>query len=226
MYLLHYAPDNASMIIRLFMDGAGLRYRLALVDRKTRQQNSATYRKLNPSGLIPTLETPVGPIAETAAILLWLADRHGLAPTPHDPDRAPLLHWLFFLSNTLHADLRQLFYPSLYVPGEATAAHHDIIVARLQSHFAILDGVAARHPGIFRPTGLLAPYVAALMRWSVLYPIGQSPWFDAAKVPTLLALAAAMEAAPQTKIVADSEGLGPTPFTAPRLANPILGSAT
>ena len=33
MYTLHYAPDNASLIIRLVLDGAGLPYRTALVDR-------------------------------------------------------------------------------------------------------------------------------------------------------------------------------------------------
>ncbi len=33
MYTLHYAPDNASLIIRLVLDGAGIPYRTALVNR-------------------------------------------------------------------------------------------------------------------------------------------------------------------------------------------------
>ena len=111
MYRLHYAPDNASLIIRLVLDGAGIPYRTVLVDRAARQQDSPAYRALNPTGLIPTLETPVGPISETGAILLWLADTHHLGPGPADPDRPAFLKWLFFLSNTAHADLRQIFYP-------------------------------------------------------------------------------------------------------------------
>ncbi|MFM7445863.1 MAG: glutathione S-transferase N-terminal domain-containing protein, partial [Tabrizicola sp.] len=82
MYTLHYAPDNASLIIRLVLDGAGIPYRTALVDRKRRQQDSPAYRALNPTGLIPTLETPQGAISETGAILQWLADTHRLAPDP------------------------------------------------------------------------------------------------------------------------------------------------
>ena len=33
MYTLHFAPDNASLIVRLVLDGAGIPYRTALVDR-------------------------------------------------------------------------------------------------------------------------------------------------------------------------------------------------
>ena len=87
MYTLHYAPDNASLILRLVLDGAGIPYRTALVDRTKRQQDSAAYRALNPTGLVPTLETPLCPISETGAILLWLVDTHQLGPGPADPER-------------------------------------------------------------------------------------------------------------------------------------------
>ena len=86
MYVLHYAPDNASLIVRLVLDGAGIPYRTALVDRTKRQQDSAAYRALNPTGLIPTLETPLGPIPDTGALLLWLSDTHQLGPAPGHPD--------------------------------------------------------------------------------------------------------------------------------------------
>lgn len=226
MYVLHYAPDNASMIIRLVLEGAGLPYRTALVDRSIRQQDSAAYRQLNPTGLIPTLETEDGPIAETAAILLWLGERHGLVPLPGAADRAVLLRWLFFISNTPHADLRAMFYPDLYVPLEAKSGHHAIMAVRMQKHFAILDRVASQHPALFTPGGILAPYVCALMRWSVLYPRGQGRWFDLGRYPALQAMALAMEAAPQTARVAQIEGLGLRPFTQPVLARPSEGSAT
>ena len=226
MYTLHYAPDNASMIVRLVLEGAEIPHSLALMDRANRQQDSAAYRRLNPAGLIPTLITDHGPIAETGAILLWLADRHGLIPPIDAPDRQTLLHWLFYLSNTPHTDLRALFYPHLYVPAEATAGHHAIMVQRLKGHFAILDQAAARHPSLFAPHGILAPYLCALMRWSVLYPVGQTPWFHLTDYPILHTLAKQVEDQPFAQKVAEDEGLGPTPFTAPRYAQPKVGSAT
>ncbi|HEX9859462.1 MAG TPA: glutathione S-transferase family protein [Paracoccaceae bacterium] len=227
MYVLHYAPDNASLIVRLALEEAGLPYRTALVNRATRQQDSAAYRALNPTGLIPVLETPEGALFETGAILLWLADRTGgLAPAPADPARGDFLKWLFFLSNTAHADLRRLFYPGEYVPAGAEAGHHAIMAARMQRHFALLDAAAQAQPQLFAAPSVLALYVAALMRWSVLYPEGQDAWFRLADFPALASVVRALEARPAVTRAAAAEGLGRTPFTAPEYACPPEGSAT
>ena len=226
MYTLHYAPDNASLIIRLVLDGAGIPYRTALVNRATRDQDSPAYRALNPAGLIPTLETPQGPIPETGAILLWLADTHGLGPGPDSPQRPAFLQWLFFLSNTAHTDLRQLFYPHLYCPVDAHPAHAEIMARRMQQHFALLDHAALVHPALFAPALPLAAYTLALARWSVLYPKHGRRWFDLAAYPALDALAHAQERRVETPVIARLEGLGPHPFTAPIHPLPPEGSAT
>jgi glutathione S-transferase len=224
MYLLHYAPDNASLIIRLVLDGAGIPYRTALVDRRKRQQDSPAYRALNPTGLIPTLETPVGPISETGAILLWLADTHKLGPGPSDPDRPVFLKWLFFLSNTAHADLRTIFYPHQYAPADAHAAHLEIMSTRMIGHFGLLDRVAAAHPGLFAAGKPLGVYTTVLTRWAALYPVGGPRWMHLADFPNLVALARAQEARVETPVVARAEGLGAHPFTDPEQPNPPEGS--
>lgn len=224
MYRLHYAPDNASLVIRLVLDGAGIPYNLALVDRRSRQQDSPAYRKLNPTGLIPTLETPQGPISETGAILLWLSDAHQLGPSPGQPDRATFLKWLFFLSNTAHADLRMIFYPHQYAPAEAHRAFHEIIAARLNRHFALIEMAAVQHPRLFAAATPLGVYAITLARWSALYPPDTPRWFDLAAFPTLAALARAQEARVETPVIARAEGLGPHPFTRPEQPNPPEGS--
>lgn len=226
MYTLHYAPDNASLIIRLVLEEAGLPYRTALVDRSLRAQDSAAYRAINPAGLIPALETPDGPMFETAAILLWLSDRHNLGPKPDAPMRGTFLKWLLFISNTAHADLRQLFYPSQYVPPEATAGHHALLTARMIRHFALLDQAADDHPALFTPPSILAAYLAPLMRWAVLYPVGQTKWFHIPQFPHLARLVTAFENSPAAQRSATTEGLGPTPFSAPTYATPPQGHAT
>jgi glutathione S-transferase len=224
MYRLHYAPDNASLIVRLVLDGAGIPYRTALVDRAARQQDSRAYRALNPTGLIPVLETPQGAIAETGAILLWLADRHQLGPRPSDPDRGAFLQWLFFLSNTAHADLRTIFYPHQYAPADCQAAHLEIMSARMLRHFALVDAAADQHPALFAPARPLGVYAVVLTRWSALYPPDGARWFDLAAFPALAALARAQEARVETPVIARAEGLGPHPFTRPEQPNPPEGS--
>ena len=225
MYTLHYAPDNASLIIRLVLEEAGLGYQTVLVDRSQQAQNSSVYRRLNPTGLIPALETPDGPMFETAAILLWLSDKHDLGPAPEASSRGTFLKWLFFISNTAHADLRQLFYPSQYVPADATAGHHALLSARLTRHFALLNQACADHPALFAPTSILISYLAPLMRWAVLYPVGQTQWFHLADYPDLAAQITALEARPATQRLITAEGLGTTPFTDPSYPNPPEGSA-
>lgn len=224
MYTLHYAPDNASLIVRLVLDGAGIPYRTILVDRARRAQDHPAYRALNPTGLIPTLETPLGPVSETGAILLWLSDLHHLGPDPVAAERPQFLKWLFFLSNSAHADLRQIFYPHQYAPVDGLAAHREITSERMLNHFALLDAAAARHPQLFAPGRPLGVYAVTLARWSALYPPEGPVWFDLYRFPALLALAQAQEARVETPVVARAEGLGSHPFTRPEQPNPPEGS--
>ncbi|UWQ46821.1 glutathione S-transferase family protein [Leisingera aquaemixtae] len=231
-YRLHYAPDNASLVIRLVLEELGQPYETLLVDRRAEAQNSPAYRALNPNGLIPVLETPDGPLFETAAILLWLSERHGaMAPQPGSADRAAFLKWLVFTSNTLHADLRMLFYPEKYIgPKQAHKAQlQTVLRQRLHQHLTNLDQAAAARPawlGAPQPS-VLDYYLACQIRWMALYPAqADKSWFTLAHYPSLQRLCAALEHRPAVAVSREAEGLGATPFTSPAYANPPEGSAT
>ena len=230
-YRLHYAPDNASLAIRLALEDRSIPYETALVDRSRQGQKAPEYLRLNPNGLIPVLQTPAGVLFETAAILLWLADRHpGLGPGPQDEDRGDYLKWLFWTSNTLHADLRMTFYPANYAGEDAgvQAALVAQVQKRLKGHLAILDAAAAKRPAWLdgeAPSGLCW-YLACLLRWMALYPSGRDRgWFRLEDVPHLAALLARLETRPATAAASAAEGLGPRPFTAPHPATPPEGTA-
>lgn len=229
-YRLHYAPDNASLIARLALEELGVAYHTVLVDRRARAQKLPAYLALNPAGLIPVLETPDGPVSETGAILLWLADRHGaLVPASGEAARAAALRWLFYLSNTLHPALRMIFYPDQYAGGEAAlqAALRAHMQGEAARHFDILDRAAAADPVLFsgtRPT-VLGLYLGPALRWAALYPAGGTGWFDLARWPRLATLAADLEARDSTRAAIAAEGLGERPFTAPQPPDPPEGSA-
>ncbi len=229
-YVLHYAPDNASLVIRLALEEMGLPYRTALVDRACNAQDSTAYRALNPNGLIPVLETPQGPIFETAAILLWLSEAHGqMAPRPGDADRVAFLKWLFFASNTLHADLRILFYADKYIDATQAATLRAGIRPRLRRHLGLLESLAAETPDWLRGDrpSVLCYYIACMMRWMALYPTtADRSWYQLPDTPRLQTLLAQLETRPATRAAIAAEGLGPTPFTAPTYANPPEGTAT
>ncbi|WIY23558.1 glutathione S-transferase family protein [Parasedimentitalea psychrophila] len=231
-YRLHYAPDNASLVIRLALEELGQDYETVLVDRQAQAQRSAAYRALNPSGLIPVLETPDGPMFETAAILLWLSDRHGaLAPAVDSDQRAGFLKWLFFTSNTLHADLRILFYPEHYIGTDLTQQHQlrRVQRQRLHSHLSHIDAAAAQRPswlGGDEPS-VLDLYLACQLRWMALYPQGSDrSWMVLAQYPNLQAICTKLELRASVSAARCAEGLGATPFTSPFLAKPPEGSPT
>ncbi len=217
MHVLHYAPDNASLIVRLALLVTGEPFETVLVDRPGALDSTA-FRALNPAGRVPALETPEGPMFETAAILLWLAERHpdaGLAPLPGHPDRAAFLAWLFFLSNTPHADLRHLFYPDRHATPEGQAGHRALTIARMRDHFHIVDRAARDRADLFALPSALTLYACTLVRWAVLYPARQEAWCDPADYPALHALSKALDMYPAAVKAAQDEGLGPHPFARP-----------
>ena len=228
-YVLYYAPDNASLIIRMALEHCGLPYHTQLVDRSTQQQASAAYRVLNPNGLIPVLESPNGPIFETGAILLWLVDRHGgLGPGPDAAARGDFLKWLFFAANTLHPALRMMFYPQKYIAKDHTAALRAGLSEHLRQNFRTLDDLAASQPDWLGGTDASALdfYAVALLRWSALYPKdNHTGWFDLHSYPALARLCAQIETLPCTQRLINAEGLGRHPFTDPHPPNPPEGSA-
>lgn len=232
-YVLHYAPDNASMIVRLVLEELGVPYDTRLVDRSTAAQRSDAYRAINPTGRIPALETPDGPLFETAAIVLWLADRHrdrvSLFPAPQDAMRGIRLSWLFFLSNTLHSDQRHLFHPEYSVGPDpaAQAAHAHHVKQRLIGHFGLLN--EAFDTGALKqgPTPTICDfYAATLLRWCAIYPEADDRrWFRLSAWPALQALAETLDTRESTHTVSVTEGLGPAPFSTPQIPNPPEGSA-
>lgn len=228
-YRLHYAPDNASMIVRLTLEHGRIPYDTMLVDRRAQAQKSPAYRALNPHGLIPVLETPDGVLFETAAILLWLVDTHkGLGPQPGDPQRADFLKWLFSLSNTLHPALRMLFYPDVYV--DLSGAQKALQEGARRNITAYLDRIEQLLQSA--PTWLDQPkpcvadfYLATMLRWMALYPADGPRWFRLSRWTALEAFAQRRDHDRAALRVAEAEGLGAAPFSQPTYPTPPEGSA-
>lgn len=218
LYTLHYTPDSAALIVRLALRLTDAPFAELAIDRAGGALATEAYRALHPLGKIPALETPEGPMFETAAILLYLADRHpGLAPGPQDPERAAFLSWLFFTSTNLHSPLMQAFYPERVAGAQNVAAVLTHAGASLHHCFAVLDAMVAREAPEWlsaRPS-VLAYYVAVLLRWLAGFPPGHPARVTAADLPALAPILRALETSPAALELAELEGLGPTIFTNP-----------
>ncbi len=174
---LYGSFDSANLVVRFVLEEIGFDYRFIEVDRAVRANRTPEYLKLNPQGLMPVLADPdlSEPVFETAAILLHLADKaQRLAPHPSSPERGRLLTWLFFLSNTLHADLRISFRPERYV---ADTVARPLLIAglgdRLRQGFEHLESAFERSGGPYvlgAQPSIVDFYAATCTRWYQLYP--------------------------------------------------------
>lgn len=139
------------------------------------------------------------------------------------------MKWLFFASNTLHADLRILFYAEKYIDAAQAKTLRDGIRPRLRQHLRVLDAVAKNAPVWLQveTPSVLSYYLACQMRWMALYPASvDRSWFQLADTPYLQAILTRLESRPATRAAITAEGLGVTPFTSPSYATPEEGSAT
>lgn len=218
MLRLYASPDTASTVLRLVAGQAGIDLDLVAIDYDRATLGSDSYLKMNPTGTIPVLFTKDGPVSETAACLLWLAEAHALAPLPGQPGRAAFLKWLFYISNTLHADLNRLVRPWRFVGSEGEAGFVTLHAARVLTSLALIEAAMDEHPALFRPLGPLSAYLVMLMRWAAQYPSGHPRWFHLEAFPELAAHAATVEALPLARKLTTEEEMGAHPFTAPEPA--------
>lgn len=220
-YRLHGSPDSANLVVRMVLEELGVAYDYVPVDRLSSQQKSAEYRRLNPQGLIPVLEAPGqdAPLFETGAILLYLADRHGkLAPAEASPARGRYLKWLFFLSNTLHSDLRISFKIERYLTDATRhALFADTLLDRIASGFSHLEAEleATGSPWLLGADLTVADiYLAACARWTQIY--GNKGKWDLSGTPRLCALCERLEERPAIRRACDKELIEGLAFTAPK----------
>ena len=234
--VLYYAPDNASLIIRLLLEELALPYRTVLVDRSINAQKTAEYLKLSPAGLIPVCIINGEPVFETAAILLHLADSHDkFSISVSDTQRSQFLKWLFFLSNNLHADLRQRFYPEKYAGKDATAvsAFTEITLQRLIERFDTFDSLyrESSNPCLFgtEPT-VIEFYLSVCFRWAQLYPVvdqskERQKDFPAARFNGVVEMVQRLEQRPAIQHACEKEGITGKFFSDPTFADPPEGVA-
>jgi len=138
---------------------------------------------------------------ETGAILWHLAMKVGRVgpngpPITNDEARSAALTWMFYLSNTVHSDLRIAFNPQRYIDSDAgVEILRDSIAQRMYGHFDLIEThVYDRVLG--QMTILPDIYFAAMARWAQLYPVQNPIVNDLSRWPTLQALCLRVEAHP------------------------------
>jgi glutathione S-transferase len=222
-YILYGSPDSANLVVRMLLHELGQPFESVWLDRSRREHKQADYLAMNPQGLIPVLVDNGQPIFETAAITLHLCDKHGLLAPQSGADRARFLQWLFYLSNTAHADLRVRFYCNDYIDGEtAQAALRAGVGQRFKHHLQLIEAELAANDGgpwfLGESLSALDIYLAALCRWWQLYPTAEAGApISAQALPNLFRLLSELARRPAIAAACAEESIVAPFFIDPKL---------
>lgn len=172
-YTLYGAVGSGSVAVEAVLTLMGQPYWLEEIVTYASEAERGRMAPHNPMRQVPALVTPEGEtLTESAAILLWLAERHpeaGLAPPPGDPRRGQFLRWMTFIPAAIYPMYWVRDVPSRLV-GEDAAAQAEV-TRRTAERIAECWGVMERQtdPGRFilgdAPT-VLDVYMAVVSRWT------------------------------------------------------------
>jgi glutathione S-transferase len=99
MLKLHYAPRTISVAVAIILEQTGTPYEAIRVDFANAEQTKDAYRRVNPKGRVPALETDSGILTETPAIVEYISPEL----VPQDAFAAAKMRELIsYLNATMH----------------------------------------------------------------------------------------------------------------------------
>lgn len=145
MYVLYGGGVTRAVGPQMVLEEAGLPYELRVVDIHAGDHRKPEFLAVNPAGYVPALVTPEGEVLhEAAAIMVYLADRHGLdelMPPPGEILRGRFYSHLFFHTSDIQPPSKRSFYPARYALDPAdTERVRDAARAMARERWAVLDG--------------------------------------------------------------------------------------
>jgi glutathione S-transferase len=188
-YLLFYSPGAASFCVHWMLIELGVPFDVERVDLKAGDQRSERFMALNPQARVPVLVVDGEAYAESAALLMLLADRHseiGWAPQaggkardkPGDAARARWTEAMVWLANNLAPAMRDLFYAEQDGGPEGADAVRRLAARRIESAWASLDAkLSDGRSCLLGQAPTTADLLAVmLMRWSRNMPRPATDW--------------------------------------------------
>lgn len=110
---LYWCPKTRAYRAVWMLEEVGLPYERVLIDiRDPSAERDPGFALASPMGKVPALEDGEVRLAESAALCLYVADRHApgrLAPAIDDPRRGDFLYWMFYTPAVVEPALSEKF---------------------------------------------------------------------------------------------------------------------
>jgi glutathione S-transferase len=143
MRLYHQVRSRSTRVLWL-AEEAGAPLDVVVIARE--EKSTDDYRKMHPLGRSPAYVEEGGPVFESAALVLHLADRHpeaGLIAEPGSHDRALQYQWAFFAMTELEAPLIDAAREMWKDSGEPDTERMAAACARFANGAAVVEATLA-----------------------------------------------------------------------------------
>lgn len=143
MIKLYYTPKTRAQRVRWLLEECQLDYELINIDLFNGEGYSESYLKVNPLGLVPTLQDHEINISESGAISHYITQTYAentLQPQLKSPDYMKYLQWMYFVTSTLEPPLWEIQLHSWILPKQQRS--RDAINIANQRYAPLVEAVA------------------------------------------------------------------------------------
>lgn len=142
MYTLYYSEGACSMTVHVTLHELGVPFELEHISIKAGRNRAPDFLAINPRGSVPVLKEGELLLRESAAILIYLLDKHAHPLLPAEgAARAKALEWLMTAESTLHPLYSRILFLKREARGEAGQTLTDATLNRINE---IWDEVEAQ----------------------------------------------------------------------------------
>ncbi|MDP9000726.1 MAG: glutathione S-transferase family protein [Myxococcota bacterium] len=134
--VLYHHPFSRAAVAVWMLEEIGVPYQLRYVDIMAGAQKTPEIVALNPMGKLPILIEGDVVVTESAAIGLYLADRHAygrLAPRVDDPARGTYLRWALFAPSVIEPGSLAKTAGWPFKDGQAGWGSHESMLSAMES---------------------------------------------------------------------------------------------
>lgn len=168
MIRLFFTPKTRASRVVWLLEEAGLDYQLVPITLGAEQQPEA-FLRASPLGKVPAIIDGDTPVADSAAICLYVADRYPesrLAPATDDPLRGEYLFWCLYAPSVIEPAMAEKVAGVDPQPGRNGWGSFDLMISALEqrlegrewivgNRFTAADIMTGSSVGFLRVFGLL-----------------------------------------------------------------------
>jgi len=118
---LYYVPRTRAGRARWMLEELGVPYQLVRLDPSKKENRQPDYLAVHPLGHVPALTDGDTHLIESAAIVMYLADKFAdkkLAPAPGTAERGQYYQWISFAMTTVEPPLVDIMMHTRFLPED------------------------------------------------------------------------------------------------------------